>query len=96
MYSPDIGCLVGSFARTSIKVRDCGVSEAYTDVNSASLWLPQYSWLQRDRFLPAHLALLIHAERSRWLYESPSQFNREYNRMFGVPPLRDVTKLRQM
>ncbi len=34
MYSPDIGCLVGSFARTSIRVRDCGVSEAYTDVNS--------------------------------------------------------------
>lgn len=29
-------------------------------------------------------------------YESPSQFNREYNRQFGAPPLRDVTKLRQM
>jgi AraC-like DNA-binding protein len=29
-------------------------------------------------------------------YESPSQFNREYNRMFGAPPLRDITKLRQM
>jgi transcriptional regulator GlxA family with amidase domain len=29
-------------------------------------------------------------------YESPSQFNREYARMFGAPPLRDVTKLRQM
>jgi AraC-like DNA-binding protein len=29
-------------------------------------------------------------------YESPSQFNREYNRMFGAPPLRDVTNLRQM
>jgi AraC-like DNA-binding protein len=29
-------------------------------------------------------------------YESPSQFNREYNRMFGAPPLRDVSKLRQM
>ncbi len=28
-------------------------------------------------------------------YESPSQFNREYNRMFGAPPLRDITKLRQ-
>jgi AraC-like DNA-binding protein len=22
-------------------------------------------------------------------YESPSQFNREYSRMFGAPPLRD-------
>lgn len=28
-------------------------------------------------------------------YESPSQFNREYNRMFGAPPLRDITSLRQ-
>ena len=29
-------------------------------------------------------------------YESPSQFSREYNRMFGAPPLRDITKLRMM
>jgi AraC-like DNA-binding protein len=29
-------------------------------------------------------------------YESPSQFSREYSRMFGAPPLRDVTTLRQM
>ncbi len=27
-------------------------------------------------------------------YESPSQFSREYNRMFGAPPLRDITNLR--
>ncbi|MHC1698931.1 MAG: AraC family transcriptional regulator N-terminal domain-containing protein [Geobacteraceae bacterium] len=29
-------------------------------------------------------------------YESPSQFNREYGRQFGAPPLRDITSLRQM
>lgn len=29
-------------------------------------------------------------------YESPSQFSREYNRMFGAPPLRDIANLRQM
>jgi len=29
-------------------------------------------------------------------YESPSQLSREYNRLFGAPPLRDITKLRQM
>jgi AraC-like DNA-binding protein len=29
-------------------------------------------------------------------YESPSQFSREYNRMFGAPPLRDISILRQM
>lgn len=29
-------------------------------------------------------------------YESPSQFSREYNRLFGAPPLRDISGLRQM
>ncbi len=29
-------------------------------------------------------------------YESPSQFSREYSRLFGAPPLRDVTNLRQV
>ncbi len=29
-------------------------------------------------------------------YESPSQFSREYNRLFGAPPLRDIINLRQM
>jgi len=27
-------------------------------------------------------------------YESPSQFNREYCRLFGEPPLRDILRLR--
>ena len=27
-------------------------------------------------------------------YESPSQFHREYSRLFGSPPLRDITSLR--
>ncbi len=26
-------------------------------------------------------------------YESPSQFSSEYNRLFGAPPLRDITNL---
>src|SRR5574341_2043115 len=29
-------------------------------------------------------------------YESPSQFSREYSRVFGAPPLRDITSLRLM
>jgi AraC-like DNA-binding protein len=29
-------------------------------------------------------------------YESPSQFSREYSRLFGAPPLRDITGLRQL
>jgi AraC-like DNA-binding protein len=28
-------------------------------------------------------------------YESPSQFSREYSRLFGAPPLRDITNLRR-
>jgi len=27
-----------------------------------------------------------------WGYESPSQFSREYSRLFGAPPQRDVTR----
>ncbi|MEL6882160.1 MAG: AraC family transcriptional regulator, partial [Cyanobacteria bacterium J06607_10] len=27
-------------------------------------------------------------------YESPSQFSREYSRMFGVPPMKDIEQLR--
>jgi AraC-like DNA-binding protein len=29
-------------------------------------------------------------------YESPSQFSREYNRLFVATPLRDISNLRQM
>ena len=29
-------------------------------------------------------------------YASPSQFSREYRRVFGAPPLRDITDLRHM
>jgi AraC-like DNA-binding protein len=29
-------------------------------------------------------------------YESSSQFSREYNRLFGAPPLRDINSLRQL
>ena len=27
-------------------------------------------------------------------YESPTQFSREYRRLFGAPPLRDISRLR--
>ena len=28
-------------------------------------------------------------------YESASQFSREYSRLFGAPPLRDINRLRE-
>ena len=29
-------------------------------------------------------------------YERPSEFSREYSRLFGAPPLRDISKLREI
>jgi AraC-like DNA-binding protein len=29
-------------------------------------------------------------------YESPSQFSREYSRLFGAPPKRDIEGLRKL
>ena len=29
-------------------------------------------------------------------YESPSQFSREYSRLFGEPPVRDLARLRSV
>ncbi|MBP0645406.1 helix-turn-helix transcriptional regulator, partial [Mycobacterium tuberculosis] len=29
-------------------------------------------------------------------YDSPSQFSREYARLFGQPPLRDIARLKDM
>ena len=29
-------------------------------------------------------------------YDSPSQFSREYRRMFGAPPSRDATRTREL
>jgi AraC-like DNA-binding protein len=28
-------------------------------------------------------------------YESPSQFSREYSRLFGAPPSRDIARLKE-
>lgn len=45
------------------------------------------------------LMLTEHIDASRAAfkvgYESPSQFNREYNRQFGAPPMRDIKDLMQ-
>ncbi|RKJ55245.1 helix-turn-helix domain-containing protein, partial [Butyricicoccus sp. 1XD8-22] len=29
-------------------------------------------------------------------YESPSHFSREYSRKFGLPPMKDIQRLREM
>ncbi len=45
-----------------------------------------------------HLMLAENADATQTAYqvgyESPSQFSREYSRMFGAPPIKDVGRLR--
>ncbi len=45
-----------------------------------------------------HLMLAENADATNTAYqvgyESPSQFSREYSRMFGAPPIRDIERLR--
>ena len=54
-------------------------------------------WLRLNE--ARRLMLMEHLDAStaafRVGYESPSQFGREYSRLFGAPPLRDITSLRQ-
>lgn len=38
--------------------------------------------------------ILIKLNLCRCPYDQPNQFNREYARMFGMPPIRDMKRLR--
>jgi len=51
--------------------------------------------LQEARRLMLNEGLEAAAAGYRVGYESPSQFSREYSRLFGAPPLRDLARLRQ-
>jgi AraC-like DNA-binding protein len=51
--------------------------------------------LQEARRLMLNDGLEAAAAGYRVGYESPSQFSREYSRLFGAPPLRDLARLRQ-
>ena len=50
--------------------------------------------LQEARRLMLAEGLEASAAGYRVGYESPSQFSREYSRLFGAPPLRDLARLR--
>jgi len=57
-------------------------------------------YLKRLRLTTAQQMMLLEAVSAssaayRVGYESPSQFSREYTRMFGAPPTRDIEKMRQ-
>jgi AraC-like DNA-binding protein len=60
--------------------------------------LQYQKWLRLNEARRLMLTELLDAATAAFQvgYESPSQFSREYNRLFGAPPLRDITKLRQM
>ncbi|AYC32640.1 AraC family transcriptional regulator [Pseudomonas cavernae] len=51
--------------------------------------------LQEARRLMITEGLEASAASYRVGYESPSQFSREYSRLFGAPPLRDLARLRK-
>ena len=50
--------------------------------------------LQEARQLMLNESLDAGSAGGRVGYESPSQFSREYSRLFGAPPQRDVTRMR--
>jgi len=52
--------------------------------------------LQEARQLMLNEHLDAGSAAGRVGYESPSQFSREYSRLFGAPPQRDVTRLREV
>jgi AraC-like DNA-binding protein len=52
--------------------------------------------LQEARQLMLNHALDAGSTASRVGYESVSQFNREYSRLFGAPPQRDIRRMRQL
>ncbi len=60
--------------------------------------LQYQKWLRLTEARRLMLTEHLHAATAAFRvgYESPSQFSREYRRLFGEPPLRDITKLRQM
>ena len=60
--------------------------------------LQYQKWLRLNEARRLMLTELLDAATAAFQvgYESPSQFSREYNRLFGAPPLRDITKLRHM
>ena len=60
--------------------------------------LQYQKWLRLNEARRLMLTELLDATTAAFQvgYESPSQFNREYSRLFGAPPLRDITSLRQI
>lgn len=99
-----IDWLKGNFTQP-LRVDDLA---AYTRMSTSAFHhhfraLTAMSPLQFQKWLRLHearrLMLIEHLDSASAAfqvgYESPSQFSREYSRLFGTPPLRDITNLRQ-
>ena len=63
---------------------------------AAARWLQYQKWLRLNeaRRLMLNEGLDAGSAAFEVGYESPSQFSREYARLFGAPPKRDVVSLR--
>ncbi len=100
-----IDWLKGNFAQ-SLRIDDLAkqVNMSTSTFHHHFRALTAMSPLQYQKWLRLHEARrLMLAERLNAAnagfqvgYESPSQFSREYGRLFGDSPLRDITNLRQM
>src|SRR5690606_9970663 len=51
--------------------------------------------LHQARLLMAHNGLTSASASVQVGYESPSQFNREFKRLFGLPPSKEVTRMKE-
>lgn len=73
-----------------------GEKRLWVDVLTAMSPLQYQKWLRLNE--AKRLMLVEHLDVSSAAfnvgYESPSQFSREYSRLFGVPPKRDIALLR--
>jgi AraC-like DNA-binding protein len=67
--------------------------KAYTSLTPLQLQ-KQLRLIEARRMLVSHGRAIVHAAHDVG-YESVSQFTREYSRMFGLPPARDVRRFKE-
>jgi AraC-like DNA-binding protein len=100
-----IDWLKGNFSQT-VRIDDLAsqvnmsVSTFHHHFRSLTAMSPlQYQkWLRLNEARRLMLADRLDAATAAFRvgYESPSQFSREYSRLFGDPPLRDISRFRQL
>ncbi len=100
-----IGWIRGNFAqsfRVEILAEEAGMSpSSFHRHFKAVTTMSPLQYQKQVRLQEARRLLLSHHQNASGIgftvgYESPSQFSREYSRLFGVPPARDAARLREL